>query len=376
MKIVYVLVSDASDFYLEQTYLSLLSLRRYNPSAEVVLVVDKYTQDGLVDERSCLLPLVNECYIQDVDASLSKKVRSRILKTKLRDIMHGAFLYIDCDTVVLSELPPVTQDCDIAAVYSYHYSILSESPSYFSVLCEMDACGEKADSEEYFNGGVFYVADTATAHEFYCMWGKLYERFYHNYKIDSDQQALYVANNNMGGVIKELSGIWNCQVGYGLEYLSSALILHYLVSTCNGRVFPIHLFQSEKFMLETRKNLGRQNFFMPFIDNARLSFLPRARVTSVPVGWSFILDQLADFSRNRNIYLYGEDTQNKMANYLLRRANIKICGIISDGVDVGQKDDSSQIGVIVLGSQKSMDDSVSRLALMDFIHFFPIPTDI
>lgn len=376
MKIVYVLVSDASDFYLEQTYLSLLSLRRYNPSADVALVVDEYTHANMMYKRECILPLINEYYIEKVDYNLSKKVRSRILKTRLRNIVQGSFLYMDCDTIILGELPQIKVDCDIAAVYSYHYNLLSSSPSYYSVLCEMDACGENAESEEYFNGGVFYVADTAKAQEFYEKWGMLYERFYRNFSIDSDQQALYVTNNKMGGIIKELPGIWNYQVGYGLEYLSSAVILHYLVSTCNGRVFPIHLFQTREFMLSTRRNLGQVDFFVPYLDNARLSFLPGARITASPINWFFLLEQLTVFSRDRDIYLYGENTQNKMANFLIKKANIKVCGNISDGDDVGQKTDSSKIGVIVLGSQSSMDDSISKLALMGFIHFHPIPTDI
>ncbi len=376
MKFVYVLVSDDSDFYLEQTYLSLLSLRRYNPSAEVALVVDEYTDRKMNHERRCLLPMVSEYFIQKVDSTLSKKVRSRILKTRLRNIVNGTFLYIDCDTIILGKLPHINIDCDIAAVYSYHYKTLSSSPSYYSVLCEMDACGENVESEEYFNGGVFYVADTDKAHEFYKRWGILYELFYRNYKIDSDQQALYVSNNKMGGVIKELPGIWNCQLGYGLEYLSSAVILHYLVSTCNGRVLPIHLFQTKEFMQSTRRNLGYENYFMPILEKAKLSFLPGLRVTAAPISWAYILEQLTLFAKNRKIYLYGENIENKMANYFIKKANIKVCGKIYDGIDVGQKIDSSRIGVIVLGSQDSMDDSISKLALMGFIHFYPIPTDI
>ena len=374
MKIVYVLVSDVSDYYLEQTYVSLLSLRRYNPFIEVVLVVDEYTFGNMVDERSCLLPFVNEYFVQKVDTNLSKKVRSRILKTRLRDIIDGAFIYIDCDTIVLGELPPISMDCDIAAVYSCHYKVLSQSPSYYSVLCEMDACGEIPESEEYFNGGVIYAKDSVRAHIFFSKWGELYKSYYLNHNIDSDQQSLYVTNIRMGEIVKELSGIWNYQVGYGLEYITKAIIFHYLFSTCQGRRLPVHLFQTKEFMEKVRRNIGNKDCFIPLIEKARFSFLQEARITATHDELSIIAEHLVGFAKNRFIYLYGQNTRNKMANYLFKKANIRICGIIKTGFS--PIEDFTKIGIVILGPQKANEESISKLALMGFIHFFPIDTEV
>ena len=59
-KFVYAVVSDDSDIYLEQTYVSILSLRRHNKNAYVVLVIDDSTELTLNQYRSQILKQVSE----------------------------------------------------------------------------------------------------------------------------------------------------------------------------------------------------------------------------------------------------------------------------------------------------------------------------
>ncbi len=42
-KFLYILVSGQTDIYCEQTYVSMLSLKHYNPDAEISLLVDDET---------------------------------------------------------------------------------------------------------------------------------------------------------------------------------------------------------------------------------------------------------------------------------------------------------------------------------------------
>ena len=51
-KIVYVVVSDETDIFLEQALLSIFSLRKHNPEAFVELVVDQITNDSISGKRS------------------------------------------------------------------------------------------------------------------------------------------------------------------------------------------------------------------------------------------------------------------------------------------------------------------------------------
>ena len=65
-KIVYVLVSDEKDLYLEQAWLSVYSLRLHNPTAYVVVLMDDNTERSLVGKRNKFCELVTEIKVVDV----------------------------------------------------------------------------------------------------------------------------------------------------------------------------------------------------------------------------------------------------------------------------------------------------------------------
>ena len=67
-KIVYVLVSDERDLYLEQAWLSLYSLRLHNPTTHVVVLVDDNTERSLIGKRRKFCELVTEIKTIDVPA--------------------------------------------------------------------------------------------------------------------------------------------------------------------------------------------------------------------------------------------------------------------------------------------------------------------
>ena len=100
-KIVYVLVSQESDFYYEMLLLSLHSLRLYHSreDTEVVVVMDQDTHTRLQEMRATLLKEITPLPV-DVPSDYSIKQRSRYLKTNLRELLRGDFLYLDTDTVL------------------------------------------------------------------------------------------------------------------------------------------------------------------------------------------------------------------------------------------------------------------------------------
>ena len=53
-KIVYCIVSNDEDIYLEQAWVSIYTLRRHNPDAEVILLVDKDMSKGDLHKASGL----------------------------------------------------------------------------------------------------------------------------------------------------------------------------------------------------------------------------------------------------------------------------------------------------------------------------------
>lgn len=226
-KIVYTLISDSSDYFLEQALISVFSLRKHNPEATVELVVDKVTAATLVEKRSKIKEYVTSIIEINVTREYDKKSRSRFLKTNLRHLVKGDYLFIDCDTVICGKLDEIDAfDGDLAAVSDINGPLpLKDS----SVLSRCDKAGfSNLAGQPYFNSGVMLVRDTPLTHQFY-------ERWYANWQqsaskgVTFDQPALCQTNVELGKPLKELSGIWNCQFKYrqGYAYLMDALIMHY-----------------------------------------------------------------------------------------------------------------------------------------------------
>ena len=95
MKYLYVCTSSKKDFFLEQTFVSITTLKINTPNAFVTLLIDKATEKTLDESRENIKKIVDEIIIIDLDESLSAKVRSRLLKTSMRLHIQGDFLFID-----------------------------------------------------------------------------------------------------------------------------------------------------------------------------------------------------------------------------------------------------------------------------------------
>ena len=85
VKFLYILVSNEKDIYYEQTLVSVMSLRHYNPDAFVTLLVDDKTDKTLVGFRAGIKDLVNEYKVIPFDDQIGGLARSRLLKTNMRN---------------------------------------------------------------------------------------------------------------------------------------------------------------------------------------------------------------------------------------------------------------------------------------------------
>lgn len=232
-KFVYAVVSDDSDIYLEQTYVSILSLRRHNKDAYVVLVIDDSTELTLKQHRSQILKLISEKIIVIPPKEYSKVQRSRFLKTSLREHIVGDYLFIDSDTVICDDLSEIESFTgDVLAVLDKHI-LFSEHPGYFEVInqCNKIEWDIIKSDLHYYNSGVMLVRDTKASHALYERWNYEWKQQL-KFGMHSDQPTLGKVNESLGYVIKELDGIWNCQISdNGLKYLNGAKIIHYFSST-------------------------------------------------------------------------------------------------------------------------------------------------
>ena len=166
-KIVYVVTSDPKDYYLEQTLLSIFSLRKYNDDVVVELVVDKKTDATFCDKRTAILNYVDKKTVVTVPDKYSKVQTSRYIKTSLRQHVSGDYLFIDSDTIITESLSSIDQYLsDIMAVVNEHVPVSQYFDSYGKrvVKYARQEGWMISDDIPYYNSGVMYVKDTEISH--------------------------------------------------------------------------------------------------------------------------------------------------------------------------------------------------------------------
>lgn len=225
-RFVYVLVSGGQDYFCEMTLLSLHSLRRFHPSDPIDLMVDAETA-RIVRERYGESPEGACLRVVSVPAEYAQKARSRFLKTRLRELVQGDFLYLDCDTIVCGSLNAIDTFPHVLGAVPDGHTQRQLDDVILIEKCRR-AGFDAVKGEPYFNGGVIYAKDTPEAHRFFQSWhARWLESLSRGY--DVDQPALCQANIDTGQPLRELSGSWNCQMHTveGKQQRSDALILHY-----------------------------------------------------------------------------------------------------------------------------------------------------
>lgn len=229
-QITYVLVSDDTDSYYEQLLISVYSLRKHNENARVVLVCDKDTEYTLIGRRANIKERVDKIIVVQIPPEFDKTQRSRFLKTNLRNIIDGDFLYIDTDTVICDSLEEIDElGCEIGAVREYNeHSVLSEDNDWAYSSAERADLLQELLGCPYFNGGILYVKDTKSSHELYNNWYQCWKDYLKK-GLSTDQTALCYANKLCGYKIKHIDNIWNCQIAKleGKKNASAAKIIHY-----------------------------------------------------------------------------------------------------------------------------------------------------
>ena len=227
-KIVYSVVSDETDIYLEQTLLSVFSLRKHNPNAFIELVVDQVTNDSINGKRSEIKKYVNIITATEVPKEYNKGQKSRWLKTNLRNIIKGDYLFIDNDTIITDSLERIDEfEGEIGAVKDKHAPIkFNKDREKLLLWSKQDGWSYSGDLD-YFNSGVMFVRDCNFTHDFYKEWNKRWQICSSNYSRYYDQSPLAATNEFFKFPIKELSGEWNCQPTNGISYLYKAKIIHY-----------------------------------------------------------------------------------------------------------------------------------------------------
>ena len=273
-KIVYCIVSNEEDIYLEQAWVSIYTLRRHNPEAEVILLVDKGTEAALTGKRGGIRELVTEVVAVDTPDGYNAMQRSRYLKTNFRQFIADDLLFIDADTVVGGSLAGINNiEAEIACVPDGHRRF--RELSGYDIICHRlcSIYGEMSfDDEYYFNSGVIYVKDTPRMRAFFADWYETWK--YSSFEKGSslDQPALFMTNKKNGHIIRELPGEFNCQIAYSLKYFYGGLILHFFNVSLPMLSSELSVFYDENFYRKIKEYGGVGHEVKETLDNKSMWF--------------------------------------------------------------------------------------------------------
>ena len=241
MKYLFVLTSSPKDFFCEQTLVAIASLRVHNPGAFVTLLTDDKTAATLTGSRAALKDAVNELKVLTLDEKFTPMLRSRYLKTVMRNVVDDDFLYMDSDIAVVGDLSiPAEWNDGIYAVLDFHTN-LHKAINRKKILNNAKMMGfSPILNDEIFNGGVMFASDTPECRKFFETWHELW-LYCVSRNFPYDMASLAETNFKFGYVIKKMPGEWNCQLAYGRKFIPDGKVLHFFGSRIidpRGRKVP------------------------------------------------------------------------------------------------------------------------------------------
>lgn len=226
-KLVYVLTCAPEATYIEQALMAVWSARYWNPDAYIVLIVDDKTDVLLTGKRAEILDYISEKIVVPFeDDSLTPMYRSRWIKTQVRQLIKGDFLFVDCDTICCRSLVEVDHFvCEVGAVGDNNTPFQEDIYKEGTIDTVLRVGCDISNEEYYYSSGVVYCKDTKNAHQLYELWHKFWLDGT-KAGVNIDQPAFTKANIELNHIIKPLDDIFNSVLYTQIPQLCNASILH------------------------------------------------------------------------------------------------------------------------------------------------------
>ena len=269
-KLVYVLTCASEGNYIEQALLAIWSARQHNPSAQIILFVDDVTDKVMSEGRNEVLKYVTEKIVIPFDADKTMVYRSRWIKTSVRRLVVGDYLFVDCDTITTRSLEEIDLlGCKMGAVPDSHLAVREFGKDLLNASkAKVAPLGIDLEKEEfYFSSGVLYVKDTPETHALYDKWHEVWLHGVQN-GVNIDQPSLAKANIEAGHLIERIDDGLNCVIYTQPAFAKDASILHFTAFRNPSWLF------SKRVLAMIRKEEGIQDWMMPFILDPVSTYIP------------------------------------------------------------------------------------------------------
>jgi len=270
VKFVYILVGSTDGFYYEHTLFSLASLKNVCPFAKITLLVDDLTSSAENALFSQIRDYVDEYIVHTFEKEVPSIAKSRILKTKMRSLIEGDFLYVDSDTVWAAPIDESVFLEDVMGVLDGNCN-LNDHPLRMGILKDFEKTGCNPCVEKYVNGGVLYVKDSMKSRKFFDIW--------HNKWLETSKSGYYIDMPSLNYAFKEvyendvplLPGTYNAQISRSWKFFPGAKLIHFFTGWMSGNDESPYCLQTKKFWNSVREN-GLNGLAMRVLKNPYEAF--------------------------------------------------------------------------------------------------------
>ena len=173
--ICFVLTAKDLGLYADMAAVAALAVRRLHPQARTILVTDEPTTRAIDRGSHALGNIVSEIIVQPTGTD-DPIVSSRRLRTILRQLVKGDYLYLDNDAIAVRPLDrewPEGADLAVARDWNERGIPPDALPNVKKLRAKL---GWEFPPDRYFNGGVIFVRDTPAAHAFYAEWHRRWQQ--------------------------------------------------------------------------------------------------------------------------------------------------------------------------------------------------------
>lgn len=254
----FVVTSQGRDIYSAATRIAIASLRQTNPWLPVTVAVDRATHEALQISADPLPSEADDWLVVDVPEG-SAEFRNRHIKTRLRTLLHGPFLFLDSDILVRGDLSAIFgTECDIAGARNHSRHIPSEQV-WDQDRETLGAMAWLVREDIYVNGGVLFLSDSDAAHALAGEWHRRWLSSTETTGRHRDQPALNSALRASSARLHVLEDRYNAQIIPSPEVAVDAVIWHFYssvdlpVATRHERLLRTLIAESDLDIDEIRK---------------------------------------------------------------------------------------------------------------------------
>lgn len=230
----YILVWKPGEDYADITMMSMSFLRELHPEAQILLLTDQETLIALQNTKHPVLALADRLINTEVP-HVTSSTRSWYLKSRMRRLVEGDFVFLDADTIPRQRLDELfLTDAPIAMAENHSSRFPENFPDMERLVYEKNGW-QTPNIGHYLNSGVIYWKDHPEAHRLSLQWELLWDASV-NKGYGYDQTALNRALEISGVKFKVLDDRFNAQIRANASAGVDAALWHFYQT--DRRWFP------------------------------------------------------------------------------------------------------------------------------------------